>query len=199
MTATFVAVVGPSGAGKDTLIDFARTALADEPDFAFPQRVITRPHGAGGEDHVAATREQFEHMQAKGGFLIDWEAHSLLYGIPVDAAVHLADGVHVIANLSRAAIEPLSARVEHIEVIHVTAPLEIIAERLARRGRESANDIRQRLARADYVLPTIASVTTINNAGPAEHGGAEFVRALVSISRSCSSKSRNGSHSGCQK
>lgn len=184
MTATFVAVVGPSGAGKDTLIDFARIALADEPDFTFPRRVITRPRDAGGEDHVAVTHERFEHMRAKGEFLIDWEAHGLRYGIPVDAAAHLAHGVNVIANLSRTAVEPLSARVERVEVLQITAPLDVIAGRLAQRGRESADDISRRIARRDYVLPPTASVTKINNAGSAEQGGAEFVRALVSILRS---------------
>lgn len=184
MTAIFIAVVGPSGAGKDTLINFARTALADEPDFTFPRRVITRPHDAGGEDHIAVTTERFDDLRANGGFFIDWEAHGLRYGIPVDAAARLAHGVNVIANLSRTAIEPLRTRVERVEVLHITAPLDIIAGRLAQRGRESADDIGRRIARTHYVLPATASVATINNAGSVEQGCAEFVRALVNTVRS---------------
>ncbi|GLR90973.1 hypothetical protein GCM10007857_76890 [Bradyrhizobium iriomotense] len=39
-----VLVVGPSVAGKDTLIDFARAQLQSDPDFHFARRVITVVH-----------------------------------------------------------------------------------------------------------------------------------------------------------
>ena len=184
MTGRFFAVVGPSGAGKDTLIDFARAALADSEDFAFPRRIITRPHDAGGEDHIAVSREEFDRLRMSGGFMVHWEAHGLGYGIPAEVEALLADDVHVIANLSRGAIEALCKRVDRVHVIHVTAPLEIIATRLAERGRESGGDIKERLARAGYELPTIAPVTTINNAGTPEAGGAELVHVLKQNSRS---------------
>jgi ribose 1,5-bisphosphokinase len=37
-----VLVIGPSGAGKDTLIGLAQAACADGNDVVFPQRVVTR-------------------------------------------------------------------------------------------------------------------------------------------------------------
>ena len=179
MSGTFFAVVGPSGAGKDTLIDFAREALADVPHFAFPRRVITRPQDAGGEDHIAVTQRQFDDMRTSGGFLIAWDAHGLSYGVPADVGTLIGDGVNVVINLSRAAIEPLCARIAHVEVLHVTAPLEVIAERLAGRGRETPESIRERLARAGYTLPDAARVTTIVNDGPPENGG----KALIDLLR----------------
>jgi ribose 1,5-bisphosphokinase len=48
------AVVGPSGAGKDLLI---QGALAARPDLRLVRRVITRPADSGAEDHEAATED----------------------------------------------------------------------------------------------------------------------------------------------
>ena len=59
-----VLVVGPSGAGKDTLIERAREALAGEARFRFVRREITRPEGAGGEDHIAVTPAAFAARRA---------------------------------------------------------------------------------------------------------------------------------------
>ena len=184
MTGTFFAVVGPSGAGKDTLIDFARAALDGDRRFAFPKRVITRAEDAGGEDHITVTPEQFREMKAAGGFLIDWDAHGLSYGIPSDAADLLETGVDVVANLSRAAIEQLCARVERVIVVHVTARLDVLANRLSERGREAPKDIKERLERAGYDVPDAAPVVTIENDASVEQAGGLLVRLLMGKSRS---------------
>ena len=54
-----VLVVGPSGAGKDTLLRRAAAALRDEGRYCFVRRYITRPAGDPHEDHVALTEEEF--------------------------------------------------------------------------------------------------------------------------------------------
>ncbi|MBC7181481.1 MAG: phosphonate metabolism protein/1,5-bisphosphokinase (PRPP-forming) PhnN, partial [Roseovarius sp.] len=51
------AVVGPSGAGKDTLIDAARAA---RPDLQVIRRVITRPEALGGEDFEGVSEVEFD-------------------------------------------------------------------------------------------------------------------------------------------
>ena len=134
-----VLVVGPSGAGKDTLLDAARQALADDPRFSFVRRVITRPADAGGEAHESVTEEHF----AARDFALQWQAHGLRYGIPADA---IKAGAVAVANVSRTVIADAARRFP-VRVIEVTAPPDILAARLASRGREDAADVATRLAR----------------------------------------------------
>src|SRR5688572_13101771 len=96
----FVAVVGPSGAGKDTLIAHAKTALADEPQVEFVRRVITRPSDGGAtEDHDTLTDGEFLEAQADGVFALAWEAHGLRYGLPASIDVAIENGHVAVANV----------------------------------------------------------------------------------------------------
>jgi ribose 1,5-bisphosphokinase len=167
-----VLVVGPSGAGKDTLLNAARHALAGDARFRFVRRVITRPADPGGEDHEPATDAEF----AARDFALQWRAHGLRYGIPADIAGDLASGVVVVANVSRAVIGDAAARFS-VRVIEVTAPPQVLAERLAARGRETAADIAARLARA-VSLPEDAEVETVLNDATPEIGTERFLAAL---------------------
>ncbi|MEC8204607.1 MAG: phosphonate metabolism protein/1,5-bisphosphokinase (PRPP-forming) PhnN, partial [Pseudomonadota bacterium] len=138
-------VVGPSGAGKDTLMDGARARLADDARFVFARRAITRPADAGGEDHEAVDIAEFERRREAGGFLAYWQAHDLSYGLPIALEKQLASGKNVLANVSRAVIPEILARYSSTKVVEITAPPEILAARLGTRGRESEDDIKQRL------------------------------------------------------
>lgn len=179
MTGTLFLVVGPSGAGKDTLIGLARERLAAGGRHLFPRRVITRPAGAGGEDHVAATADSFAADAAAGRFALHWEAHGLAYGIPATIADSLAAGTHVVANVSRGVIAEALRRFPSVRVVHVTASPEVLACRLAARGREDPADVAARLARAAYPIPDGAPVVTVVNDGSLAAAGAAMVRALA--------------------
>ncbi|MBL6457910.1 phosphonate metabolism protein/1,5-bisphosphokinase (PRPP-forming) PhnN [Belnapia sp. T6] len=170
-----VGVVGPSGAGKDTLMAGARAALAGEPRFHFIQRSITRPAEAGGEDHRALSRAAFEAERAAGCFALWWEAHGLLYGIPAD----LPSGAVNIANLSRTVLAAAAARMPLL-VLEITAPPAVLAARLAARGREREADIAARLAR-QAPLPEGLAVVRVLNDGPVEQGVERVVAALRAI------------------
>jgi ribose 1,5-bisphosphokinase len=177
---TLVLVVGPSGAGKDSLIAGARLALADDRDFVFARRFITRAEDAGGEDHVPLTGDEFAQRRAGSGFLLSWTAHGLDYGIPSELATALAEGRTVIANVSRAVIDEARARYRPLVVIEVTAPLDILAARLAARGRESAADVAARLSRAVTERSAGPETITLCNDGALAHAIERFVGLLRS-------------------
>jgi ribose 1,5-bisphosphokinase len=175
---TMIVVVGPSGAGKDSLIDFARQKLADAPDIDFVRRYITRPADAGSEDHRAVTVAEFEAMRDKGAFAVHWGAHDLHYGIPVETQARLAAGVTLVANGSRAAIADFRIAYPRLLVVVVTAAAEIIAERLRNRGREDEAAIARRLARSRQGWSFDCAAIEIDNSGPLDQAGLELVRLI---------------------
>lgn len=142
-----IAVVGPSGAGKDSLLNLARAHYRDDPGVGFVQRVITRPADGATEDHIPATSEDFEALERGGRFAVSWGAHGLRYGIPVETVQDIAAGRILLANGSRAALDRFGAAYPHLAVLEITARPEIIASRLAGRGRETAEQIERRIAR----------------------------------------------------
>ena len=174
-----VAVVGPSGAGKDTLLAGARMRIGPDARFRFVRRAITRPAEAGGEDHESFDRDAFLRRRDAGGFALWWEAHGLLYGIPRDIEPDLARGRCVVANLSRRALTEAASR-HPLLVLEVTAPPAVLAARLAARGREDAATIAARLAR-EAPLPTGLRVLRVVNDGGMEQGVARVVRALLGV------------------
>lgn len=176
----FVAVVGPSGAGKDTLIRLAQEMLRGRPAGAetlFARRVITRPADASLEDHDTLDEAEFAAAKAEGKFSVTWTAHGLSYGLPAEVDVAIAAGGVVVANGSRAAIPALFEHFENVIVVQVTAPRETLAERLAARGREAKADILARLDRASMVAEIPGSVV-IENAGSPQDAAAKLVAVI---------------------
>lgn len=156
-----IAVVGPSGVGKDTLM---HGLAAAEPRAHLARRVITRPAEAGGEDFDAVSAEAF----AARSFALSWQAHGLHYGIPEAALAPLATGGDVLVNLSRSVLPEAAARWPGMVTLALEAPPEILAARLAARGRESAADIAARLARARFALPEGVEAVRIDTSAAPE-------------------------------
>lgn len=141
-------VVGPSGAGKDSLMSYARTRIAGAAPVFFAHRYITRPADAGGENHVAVSRGEFALMKSLGLFVLDWESHGLSYGLGREIDHWLARGVNVVMNGSRAYLPEASRRYPELCVVLVEVSAEALRSRLEARGRESAVEIERRIARA---------------------------------------------------
>ena len=177
-TGHMVVVVGPSGAGKDTLMAYAARHLAGRTDVVFVRRVITRDGDAGGEDHDAVSEAQFDRMAEDGGFAVSWEAHGLRYGIPSQVLQQIANGRLVIANGSRSALPRFKAPFPDMTVINVTARPEVLADRLEARGRETREEILRRLERRSLALDGDYDVVTIDNSGTLDDAGKVLVEAL---------------------
>lgn len=173
-----VLVVGPSGAGKDSLLDGARAALEGDPRFVFARREITRPADAGGEDHVAISRPDFERRRDGGGYALSWDAHGLGYGIPSSVENDLAAGRVVVVNVSRGVLDEARGKYPHVAIVSITVSPEILAARLRARGRETEAQIEGRLARAAAFSVTGPDVIDIRNDGDLADSVAAFVTAL---------------------
>ena len=175
MSGRIFAVVGPSGVGKDTLMEAARAA---RPDVHLVRRVVTRAGDAEGEDYRPVTLAEFARLREAGAFALSWEAHGLSYGIPVEAAERAARGEVVLFNGSRAMLGAAAEAFPGLRVLHVTARPEVLRARLAARGRESEAEIAARLARADLPLPAGLAVTRIDNSGALGEALQAFLAAL---------------------
>jgi ribose 1,5-bisphosphokinase len=180
MTGTFVAVVGPSGVGKDSLIAFARGRLEASGRVTFVRRVVTREAHGGSEDHDSMDTAAFAKAEADGQFALNWDAHGLRYGLPIALENDLHAGRAVVANLSRAVIPALVERYPDAVVVSVVADRDVIAQRLANRGRETEESIQRRLDRSvGDRLP--ASTISIDNSGELAIAGEQFVRLLQDV------------------
>ena len=173
-----VLVVGPSGAGKDTLIEAARVMLAEDPQFVFPRRVVTRPASAT-EDNVVADDAGFRLVAERGGFALAWEAHGHLYGIPSAIVADLAAGRTVVVNVSRTVIAEARRRWPDVTVIEVTAPADVLARRIAERARPSDGAGPERLARRFEPGDRPTADTTIDNGGELDTAIAAFLAAVT--------------------
>lgn len=158
-----IAVVGPSGVGKDSVMAGLHSAL---PHLHLVRRVITRAPGLGGEEYDAVTVAQFQAMIEDGAFAVHWGAHGLHYGIPIAVQHQLATGTDCLVNFSRKALPQAAAMFSRLVVLNITAKPDTIARRLAARGRETEAEITHRLAQAEKPLPPGLNVVHLANDGP---------------------------------
>ncbi len=161
-----ILVVGPSGAGKDTLIARVKAACAQAPSIVFPRRVVTRPASAA-EDHDSLEDAAFDHAAKNGDFAFWWQAHALKYGIPRTVDDDVRAGHTVVCNVSRSIIGAVRVRYARVEAILVTAPTEILAARLAGRSRSTDGSLEERIKRNDAFADFRADLVIENSGAPA--------------------------------
>ena len=173
-----VFVVGPSGAGKDTLIRLAAGELDGHPAVRVARRIITRASSTH-EDHGSVDDARFEAMSADGAFCLEWSAHGLRYGIPREVEDDVRLGSVVICNGSRAAAALMRRRFVQSAIVLITARREILAERIASRGRDDSIAARLDRDLANWAADDADHV--IDNSGELAGAAAELVAYVKSL------------------
>jgi ribose 1,5-bisphosphokinase len=171
-----VLVVGPSGAGKDTLLGLAKAACADDVNVVFPRRVITREASAS-EENQEVSIGTFQEALARGDYAMHWEAHGHCYALPRTIDDEIRIGRTIVANVSRTVIGAMRRAYADVVVVLITAPPNVLAERIAMRERSSDGTVENRLRRTvedDSAAPDV----TIVNTGSAEYHARQLVRVI---------------------
>jgi ribose 1,5-bisphosphokinase len=171
-----ILVVGPSGAGKDTLLGLAKAACADDCDIVFPRRVITREASAS-EENEQVSAGTFQEALARGEYAIHWQAHGHRYALSRAIDDEIRAGRTIVANVSRTVIGAMRDAYADVVVVSITAPPNVLAERIAMRARSSDGELEARLGRTVEDAAAAPDVTIVNT-GSAEYHSRQLVRVI---------------------
>jgi ribose 1,5-bisphosphokinase len=181
MNAPLVYVMGPSGAGKDSVLGRARALLPAEAPVVFAHRYITRPADIGGENHIALSRAEFALRRVHGLFAFYWQAHGNDYGIGREIYAWRKSRLTVVVSGSREHFQKEGGDDPDTYPVLITASPERLAERLAGRGREDAIAAARRLDRGDAYEVVDPRLTTIVNDGALDDAAKSLVSLLATL------------------
>jgi guanylate kinase len=143
-------VAGPSGAGKGTLI---AELLKRYPSTWLSVSATTRkprPGEVDGVQYYFMDKSGFDDLVRKGEFLEWAEVHGNLYGTPRGkVAEKLAQDLDVILEIDVQGARQVRDKWPHAVTIFVQPPsIEVLEERLRRRGTEEGDELERRLENA---------------------------------------------------
>ncbi len=149
-------LVGPSGAGKNTLMKRVQEQISDLPQLA---TVTTRPKRADekeGREHRFVSHEEFRRLIATNALLEYQNVHQGdYYGTPRDTVEQAINaGQDLIADIDFLGARKIyEAYPDNTVLIFVTpAHMNTLAERIQRRGELSSGELEHRLARARFEM-----------------------------------------------
>lgn len=181
MKGRLIYLIGPSGSGKDSLLDAARERLAAR-GVRIARRVITRSAQTQtqslGEDAQAVSEDAFERLEASGTFAMSWRANGLAYGIPLQIEQWLAEGSDVVVNGSRGYLPQARLRYPDLLVVLLSVRPEVLRQRLLARKRETPEQIEQRLARNARFESAANDLHLLDNSGDLELTAQKFLHIL---------------------
>ncbi len=187
--AQLVIISGPSGVGKDTIIEALR-ARPRNPDYHYVVTCTTRCPRPGEEPGVSyqfLTAEAFRQLRDAGELLEANEVHGNWYGTPRrDVADALAAGHDVILKIDVQGARMVKERVPDALLVFIVPPsLEALFQRLRSRATESANEleIRQRNAAIELARQGDYDRVVVNETGEIERTAAEIEAIIVQEKR----------------
>lgn len=182
MTGRLVYCMGPSGAGKDSLLEWLRQQLSPSPAVHWARRTISRAATAGGEAHESVDVHTFEQLRDADAFALHWQANGLHYGVRHTEVAPLRRPAWVLVNGSRAYLPQALQQYPELIAVHITASPDVLRQRLAARGRESAEQIAARVQRAlDYRLPPQVAAVQVRNDTALDDAGRVLLNALQQL------------------
>jgi ribose 1,5-bisphosphokinase len=174
-------VIGASGAGKDSLIHYIRHNMPGNAHVVFAHRYITRAADAGGENHVALTEQEFMRRKQQGCFAMYWFSHESHYGIGIEIDAWLSLGLDVVVNGSRGYLQQAADRYPNITPVLISVDPDVLGQRLFSRGRETIDQIEQRLVQAIKLEKQVKhpQLIRIENNDGMEDAGQQFLHAIL--------------------
>lgn len=171
-------VIGPSGAGKDSVLNWLRANVPPNAPLVFAHRYVTRAADAGGENHVALSEREFVLRRDAGLFCLHWESHGLHYGLGLELLAWMERGFAVVMNGSREYLAQASARLPSLVPVSITVHPDILRARLLARGRETADQIEARLERARAFSVRHPRLFALENNGLLEQAGEHLLARI---------------------
>lgn len=182
--AQLVIISGPSGVGKDTIIDALRERPRD-PDYHYVVTCTTRAPRPGEVDGVSyhfLDRAAFLAMRDSGGLLEANEVHGNWYGTPrAEVADALVAGHDVILKIDVQGAQQVKERVEEALLVFIVPPsLETLFARLRARATETADEleVRQRNAAIELARQEDYDHVVVNETGQVERT-AETIHRII--------------------
>jgi guanylate kinase len=185
-------ISGPSGVGKDTIIDVMREREASTGRTGERHYVVTvttrapREGESEGHPYHFVSREEFLRIRAARGFLEANEVHGNWYGSPRDQVrAALANGRDAILKIDVQGAQIVKEQVTEALLIFIIPPsLETLFSRLRSRATESADelDLRQRNAAIELARQDDYDHVVVNETGQAERT-AERINAIIAEER----------------
>jgi guanylate kinase len=145
---------GPSGVGKRTVITALRKM---HPEIWVSVSCTTRrprPTETEGVDYYFVDRDRFTKLVEAGELLEHAEFADNWYGTPRQPVLdHLADGIPTILEIELAGARQVRRSMPDARFVFLAPPsLDVLVQRLAGRGTESADAVVKRLERAEVEL-----------------------------------------------
>jgi len=187
--AMLIIISGPSGVGKDTIIDELRRhererGLEDRRHYVVT--VTTRAPRAGevdGVDYHFVSRDEFLRIRQARGFLEANEVHGNWYGSPRDQVrAALATGKDVILKIDVQGAQVVKEQVTQALLIFVIPPsMEALFQRLRTRATETADELelRQRNAALEIARQRDYDKIVTNETGQVEQTAAKINRIIA--------------------